>query len=336
MRRVSTLAAAVTLVAASAAAGGAPCSPLAVVTRERLLVVAPHPDDETLVAGGLVQRVLDRGGSVRVALVTAGDGYVAAVIRATGLSRPHPVQYIAYGERRLKEARGAMHVLGRGKIRLEVLAFPDGGLAQLLHAYWAQGHPEPSATTGARKPPYREALERGIAYDGADLRRELVHVLRETRPTMVVLPDPLDRHPDHRATGLFTLLALQSWSRDGVPMPRLLAYLVHWPDWPPGWNAPSPAPGAPVAALELPERLPLRGTDCTVLALTDAELRAKSDALARYASQQEATPYFLGAFVRRTEPFTIFTPRAVARVDQLVERHLLKLDRRRRGPPGTG
>ena len=326
MRRVATLAA-VSLIAAAAA--GAPSSPLAVAPRERLLVVAPHPDDETLAAGGLVQRVLDQGGTVRVALVTAGDGYVAAVIRETGLSRPRPVQYIAYGERRLKEARGAMHVLGRGKIHLEVLGFPDGGLAQLLHVYWARGHPEPSPTTGARRPPYREALERGIAYDGADLRRELVHVLRETRPTMVALPDPLDRHPDHRATGLFTLLALQSWSRDGAPMPRLLAYLVHWPDWPPGWNAPPPAPGTPVAALELPERLPFRGTERTVLELTDAELRAKSDALGRYASQLEATPSFLVAFLRRTEPFTIFTPRAVARVDQLVERHLMKLDRRR-------
>lgn len=340
MRRSSLLAAATLTVGLCAAANppspSAPLAPLAIAPRERLLVVAPHPDDETLGAGGLVQRVLEHGGSVRVVLVTAGDGYVAAVIRATGQPRPRPAEYIAYGERRLKEARAAMRVLGRGKVRLEVLGFPDGGLDQLLHAYWARGHPEPSPTTGARTPPYPDVLERGIAYDGADLRRELGHVLRETRPTIVVLPDPFDRHPDHRASGLFTLLALETWSRDGAPMPRLLAYLVHWPNWPPGWNAPSPGPGASAAPLELPERLPFRGMERTVLALTEAEVRVKQAVLARYTSQQEVTPSVLAAFVRRTEPFTVFTPRGVERVDRLIERHLMKRDRTRRTPPGTG
>jgi LmbE family N-acetylglucosaminyl deacetylase len=290
---------------------------------ERLLVVAPHPDDETLVAGGLAQRVLAHGGSVRVVLVTAGDGYVEAVIRATGLPRPRPAEYIAYGERRLKEARGALRDLGEGKIRLELLGFPDGGLEQLLHAYWSRGHPEPSPTTGARDPPYADAMEPDVAYDGADLRRELVHVLRETQPTIVVLPDPLDKHPDHRASGLFTLLALESWSRDGAPVPRLLAYIVHWPDWPPGWNAPSP-PSASAARLDLPPSLPQRGTERTVLTLTETEVRVKEAALTRYASQHEATPWFLAAFVRRTEPFTVFTQRGVERVDRLIERHLMR------------
>ena len=59
---------------------------------ERLLVIAPHPDDETLGAGGLIQRVLERGGTVRVVLVTAGDGYVEAVVHETGLPRPRPSQ----------------------------------------------------------------------------------------------------------------------------------------------------------------------------------------------------------------------------------------------------
>jgi hypothetical protein len=67
---------------------------------ERLLVVAPHPDNETLGAGGLIQRVLSRGGSVLVVLVTAGDGYVEAVVHETGQLRPRPADYIAYGDQR--------------------------------------------------------------------------------------------------------------------------------------------------------------------------------------------------------------------------------------------
>ena len=87
-------------------------------------------------------------------------------------------------------------------------------------------------------------LDRTVAYDGDDLRRELLRVLRETRPTTVAFPDPLDRHPDHSATGVFVLLALgDRLARDGR-LPRLLAYLVHWPGWPPGWDDPQPAPEA--------------------------------------------------------------------------------------------
>src|SRR5262249_47040119 len=56
-------------------------------------------------AGGLVQRVLARGGSVLIALVTAGDGYVEAVMHQTGSLRPRPSQFLAYGEHRIREAR---------------------------------------------------------------------------------------------------------------------------------------------------------------------------------------------------------------------------------------
>ncbi len=102
--------------------------PLTVDSGERLVVVAPHPDDETLGAGGLTQRVLERGGSVLVVLVTAGDGYVEAVVHETGRPRPRPSQYVAYGKRRLRESRTALRVLGGGRVRLEFLGFPDGGL----------------------------------------------------------------------------------------------------------------------------------------------------------------------------------------------------------------
>src|SRR5262249_38639410 len=51
---------------------------LAVDAGERLLVIAPHPDDEILGAGGLAQRVLMQDGHVTVLYVTAGDGFDAA------------------------------------------------------------------------------------------------------------------------------------------------------------------------------------------------------------------------------------------------------------------
>ena len=86
-----------------------------------------------------------------------------------------------------------------------------------------------------------------MPYDGDDLRAELERIMRHTRPTIVALPNPLDRHPDHRAAGLFTLLAIADWSaaHPTAPRPQLFAYLVHWPDWPPGWDAPATDPSRP-------------------------------------------------------------------------------------------
>jgi LmbE family N-acetylglucosaminyl deacetylase len=134
-----------------------------------------------------------------------------------------------------------------------------------------------------------------------------VEILREMQPTIVVLPDPLDRHPDHYASGVFTLLALADLTRDGAPMPHLLAYLTHWPDWPPGWNALRPATRASNQALRLPSSLPDRGLDRVTLTLDRQEEAGKRDALALYRSQQEAMPSVLAAFVRRTEPFIVLT-----------------------------
>src|SRR5882672_10858445 len=41
--------------------------------RDRLMVLAPHPDDETLGAGGLLQRAAARGVATRVVFATDGD-----------------------------------------------------------------------------------------------------------------------------------------------------------------------------------------------------------------------------------------------------------------------
>lgn len=299
--------------------------PLEIGAGERLLVIAPHPDDETLGAGGLVQRVLARGGSARVALVTVGDGYLEAVAAETGRARPPASDFIAYGERRLREARAAVRELGGDRVRLHVLGFPDGALAQLLHAHGGRSRPVRSTTTGASDPPYREAVDPNVAYVGDELRRELERILREAEPTLVALPDPADAHPDHGATGLFGLLALEAYSRHlpgrpGTPMPRVLLYLVHWRGWPAGFASPTP-PG-PETPLELPQDLPEPGLTRVSLALGESERRAKAAALARHVSQQEVMASFLRAFVRSSEPFRLLEAPDLAKLAAAASRSL--------------
>lgn len=302
-------------------ATAADAGPLEIGTGERLLVIAPHPDDETIASAGLIQRVLARGGSARIVLVTAGDGYQDAVRRITPEIPPQPSEYVAYGEHRIGEAEASAATLGGERVDVEVLGFPDGGLKALLDEHWPEDKPERSLTTGAADPPYDEARAPALPYSGANLRGELTRILRETRPTMVCLPDPIDIHPDHSAAGAFTLLALVDWRSTGSTRaarrrdPRLVSYLVHWPNWPGGWTQGNPTLGDLGAQpIEIPNKLPERDATLATVTLDDAEVTGKRTALSRYASQLAISPGFLNAFVRRTELFFELAPPAVESV----------------------
>lgn len=290
-------------------------SPLEVGERERLLVVAPHPDDETIGAGGLMQRVLERGGTAEVVLVTAGDGYPDGVRAVLGGAAPSAADFVAYGKRRLGEERAALAAIDPARTRLTILGFPDGALAPLRTTHRSSTAPLRSPTTGAADPPYDSLVVAPDApYAGDVLRRELAAAIAAVRPTLIALPDPLDVHPDHSAAGLFALEAIADWrdhpgsGRDGgadQTAPRVLAYLVHWPDWPPGWDANGIDQDAERAPLTLPDDLPAGRGARVLLELDDGEVAGKRAALARHATQQQQMPVYLAAFVRRSEPFTI-------------------------------
>jgi len=77
----------------------------------RVLVVAAHPDDESLGAGGLIARLHDGGARVTVLLATAGEGS-----HGPGLAPTRSVELAA-----------AIGVLAPGA-RVVELGLPDGGL----------------------------------------------------------------------------------------------------------------------------------------------------------------------------------------------------------------
>lgn len=207
-----------------------------------------------------------------------------------------------------------MHELHHDRIRLQLLGFPDGGLDALFRAHWSRRDPYRSTTTGATDPPYdQEALDPDIPYNGENLRRQLVGVIEHARPTLIALPDPLDKHPDHHATGVFGLLALDDWmsgrgsvlsEADGIALePRILAYLVHWPHWPPRADAQPVSADFALQPFTLPADFPAHGLGPVSLELSDQELRRKGAAMARYLTQQMVMSNMVAAFVRATEPF---------------------------------
>src|SRR5262249_38928597 len=169
----------------------------------RLLVVSPHPDDETLGAGGLIQRVLSAGGAVKVVFMTSGDGFPAGVAVVRHTPTPTAQEYLTYGTIRQEEAKRALAVLGLSAKDIIFLGFPDGGLCPLCVQFRTDnGSDYTSPFTLEDHPPSADAVLPHIEYNGEDLQREIAWVLRHFRPTLVVTTHASDHHPDHCATYL--------------------------------------------------------------------------------------------------------------------------------------
>src|SRR2546423_8928728 len=102
----------------NAAKRPAPPLPTLTVTGDtRLLVISPHPDDEVLGTGGLMQHVHSVGGVIRVVYLTDGDGYPEGVKFEDHVETPSAADYRGYGRRRRKEARAALDALHLGHRR---------------------------------------------------------------------------------------------------------------------------------------------------------------------------------------------------------------------------
>jgi LmbE family N-acetylglucosaminyl deacetylase len=99
---------------------------------DRLLIIAPHPDDESLAAGGLIQRALKAGAAVRVVFLTSGDNnpwpqrFVERRLRIGANDR------VRWAERRRREAIAALAVLGVDDGSIRFLGLPDQGITRLL------------------------------------------------------------------------------------------------------------------------------------------------------------------------------------------------------------
>jgi LmbE family N-acetylglucosaminyl deacetylase len=278
---------------------------LQVPPHTRLMVFAPHPDDETLGAGGLIQRVLAAGGTVRVVFVTNGDGYVDGVRVEAHRTQTHASDFVAYGERRHNEALRAVQDIGLSAGDVVFLGFPDDGIDDLWAAHWSDDKPYVSPYTRFAHPPYKDSLDRRVEYAGTDLKQEITRTLRAFRPNWVVLPDPRDRHPDHCTTGVFVLDALRALRQEpGEWFDRTQAftYLVHYPDYPSSTAWIREIEGAGVGGSLTAGRV-LTAAPWLALPLTSGELATKRRAIAAYHTQVQVMKPFLTQFLRGFELF---------------------------------
>lgn len=288
------------LIAASARAE----EPLAIESlvshKTRLMVFAPHPDDESLGAGGLIQRVLRSGGKVKVVFMTSGDGYPEGVELEDRISHPSAKDYRAYGEERRKEALKALAILGVKERDGVFLGFPDGGLCYLLWKFRSDPRVYTSPFTLENHPPAVEMIVPHTDYNGHDLKKEIMRVLADFRPDLLATTPPEDQHPDHCATYHFvreSVIALEK--RDPTIKPKVLTYLIHFGQWPVGQGS------GTGSRLNPPEGFPGGVADWISFPLQSRETETKRMAILRYHTQMLVMGRFLLSFARANELYAM-------------------------------
>jgi LmbE family N-acetylglucosaminyl deacetylase/SAM-dependent methyltransferase len=179
---------------------------------DRVLVVAPHPDDETLGAGGLIATAAEADLPVHVVLVSRGEG-------------SHPDSPTTTPDelrtRRLDEFRAAVGAL-HPAATWSVLDVPDGGLRE-------QPEPLVAALTEhlSTRAPGRTTA--GRTMPDATLPGR----------TLLVAPWQGDGHRDHRIAGEVAA---------GIASDTTDVDLVSYPVWAWHWDEPA-APALPLAEL---------------------------------------------------------------------------------------
>jgi N-acetyl-1-D-myo-inositol-2-amino-2-deoxy-alpha-D-glucopyranoside deacetylase len=162
---------------------------------DRLLVVAPHPDDESLACGGLIRRARSLGVETDIVFVTDGDNNPWPQRLAERRWRLDAGAGRRWGAMRDHEAERALECLGVPANAIEFLHWRDQGVTGLMIA------------------------------DPMRMIERIAESLARIRPTIVVCPSVFDTHPDHSAAGLLFASALR---RDTRPC-AFYFYRVHGP-----------------------------------------------------------------------------------------------------------
>jgi len=273
-------------------------APLSLDGYHRLLILAPHCDDETLGSAGLILAAQQASIEVRVAIATNGDGFFFATAQEFRKIYPHRQDYIRMGEMRQRESLAALALLGVNANQVTFLSYPDRGTPALWNDYWSASNPYRSPYNGETRSPYPLTYDPASVYAGQDYLSNLMSIIEGYRPDIIVYPHPEDVHPDHWGLNVFSRLAITLVNHaDPSYRPVEYTYLVHRPDFPIILGL------RPQESLTPPPALFSIYPNWFRLDLTAADVALKGQAVQQYHSQLPLLRRLMDSFVRQNELF---------------------------------
>lgn len=243
---------------------------------DRVLVIAPHPDDEVICNGGVISYAVENHIPVKVVVITDGnDTKTSALVRHN-------------------ESINGTQVLGLNEDDIIFLGYKDGSLNNLLNYHWNYNNPY-TASDGSKQTNYPYALQKNATYCGSNLADNLRTVITDFKPTIIIYPSGDDEQYDHQATNGFVEYVTTQTGYSGSKY----TYLLHLPpDWP------SARSYYPEYYLNPPEQQVglQNGPEWFVFNLTSYQERLKEKAMLDYKTQIPSTSYLM-SFVRKNELF---------------------------------
>jgi len=265
--------------------------------QDRILILAPHPDDEVLGCGGIIQKSIKLNLPLRIVFLTYGDSnqWSFMLYRKRPVVMPKSVE--AMGLIRHDEAVAAAKELGVSSEQLFFLGYPDFSTLNIWYSHWGDLPPAKSMLTEVEAVPYSNAFRPGALYKGDEILQDLKTIIREFKPTKIFLSHPGDHHPDHRALYLFTTIAL--WDLHNELQATLFPYLIHYKKWP------KPKGYFPDELIEPPQFFQ-QAITWQNNTLDNEEITTKFNAIKKHKSQYDSNHKYLLSFIRTNELFGDF------------------------------
>jgi len=263
---------------------------------ERVLILAPHPDDEAIACAGLIQQALSSGAKVKIVYLTNGDHNELAFIVYEKRITLRQGEFIHMGRVRQQESIKAMKSLGLLENDLVFLGYPDYGTFEIFCKYWQTDKPFRDRLTRISSVPYKDNPSYGAPYYGESILNDLTKQILDYKPDKIFVSHPADVNVDHKTYYLFLQVALSDLEGQ-IPEPKVYPYLVHSVGWP------QPRHYHPELELFPPHKFIGSKINWQRLNLSFDELDKKHKTILFYKSQTQSSAFYLLAFARENELF---------------------------------
>lgn len=197
-----------------------------IVKDDRILILAPHIDDEIISSAGIIQQAKSVGAQVKIVYMTNGDDNIYSIVGENKNLKVTPDEFVTLGEQRMKEGEAATQILGLTSNDLIFLGFPDAGLMQMLSKFY--NTPFTARGTRLTYNPYQGTYKQGQSYTGVNVSSDLNEIITSFNPTIIIVSHQRDKNTDHVATYRF----LEKYLVESGCKGRVFAYLTHYNMYP--------------------------------------------------------------------------------------------------------